>query len=169
MRQLTRLLRYAVPYWWQVLVSVILMAVVGFLDAFRLLLIGPITKRMGKNEITWKVVPPNTVDPTEIEMESFGLSVFEVNTRLAVALQLHAQGERRLASAFFSGCLAQDCGHHFSIFYQPAALAPERAVAHLAWAWLANRLLDPDSSRTELLQTARKVFKALPELENDRS
>ena len=46
MRQLTRLLRYAVPYWWQVLLSVVLMAAVGFLDAFRLLLIGPILDRV---------------------------------------------------------------------------------------------------------------------------
>jgi len=46
MRQLTRLLRYAAPYWWQVLCSVILMAAVGFLDAFRLLLIGPILDRV---------------------------------------------------------------------------------------------------------------------------
>ena len=46
MRQLTRLLRYAAPYWWQVLASVILMAAVGFLDAFRLLLIGPILDRV---------------------------------------------------------------------------------------------------------------------------
>jgi subfamily B ATP-binding cassette protein MsbA len=46
MRQLTRLLRYAAPYWWQLLSSVILMAAVGFLDAFRLLLIGPILDRV---------------------------------------------------------------------------------------------------------------------------
>jgi ATP-binding cassette, subfamily B, bacterial MsbA len=46
MRQLTRLLRYAAPYWWQILLSVILMAAVGFLDAFRLLLIGPILDRV---------------------------------------------------------------------------------------------------------------------------
>src|SRR5512135_2071563 len=42
MRQLTRLLRYAAPYWWQMLASLFLMAAVGLLDAFRLLLIGPI-------------------------------------------------------------------------------------------------------------------------------
>ncbi|MBZ5597880.1 MAG: ABC transporter ATP-binding protein/permease [Acidobacteriia bacterium] len=42
MRQLTRLLRYVAPYWWQMLASVFLMAAVGLLDAFRLLLIGPI-------------------------------------------------------------------------------------------------------------------------------
>jgi subfamily B ATP-binding cassette protein MsbA len=46
MRQLTRLLRYALPYWWQVLASVVLMAAVGFLDSFRLLLIGPILDRV---------------------------------------------------------------------------------------------------------------------------
>src|ERR1700751_1038947 len=46
MRQLPRLLRYALPYWWQILASVILMAAVGFLDSFRLLLIGPILDRV---------------------------------------------------------------------------------------------------------------------------
>src|SRR3989441_4503140 len=42
MRQLTRLLRYVAPYWWQLLSSVLLMAAVGLLEAFRVLLIGPI-------------------------------------------------------------------------------------------------------------------------------
>jgi subfamily B ATP-binding cassette protein MsbA len=46
MRQLTRLLRYVAPYWWQLLSSVLLMAAVGFLDAFRVLLIGPIFDRV---------------------------------------------------------------------------------------------------------------------------
>src|SRR5438067_10374080 len=46
MRQLTRLLRYVGPYWWQLLSSVLLMAVVGLLDAFRVLLIGPIFDRV---------------------------------------------------------------------------------------------------------------------------
>ncbi|MGO9088155.1 MAG: ABC transporter ATP-binding protein [Candidatus Sulfotelmatobacter sp.] len=46
MRQLTRLLRYALPYWWQILSSVVLMAGVGMLDAFRLLLIGPVIERV---------------------------------------------------------------------------------------------------------------------------
>src|SRR5581483_7125043 len=46
MRQLTRLLRYVVPYWWQVVLSVVLMALVGLLDAFRLLLIGPVIDRV---------------------------------------------------------------------------------------------------------------------------
>src|SRR5260370_17270950 len=42
MRQLTRLLRYLVPYWWQFIPSIFLLAAVGFLDAFRVLLIGPV-------------------------------------------------------------------------------------------------------------------------------
>jgi ATP-binding cassette, subfamily B, bacterial MsbA len=46
MRQLTRLLRYVAPYWWQLLSSVMLMAAVGLLDAFRVLLIGPIFDRV---------------------------------------------------------------------------------------------------------------------------
>jgi len=41
-RPITRLLHYAVPYWWPVLASVSLMALVGLLDAGRVLLIGPI-------------------------------------------------------------------------------------------------------------------------------
>ena len=46
MRQLTRLIRYVAPYWWPVGASVVLMAAVGLLDAFRLLLIGPIFDRV---------------------------------------------------------------------------------------------------------------------------
>jgi len=42
MRQLKRLLHYVKPYWFYVLASVVSMAFVGLLDAFRLLLIGPI-------------------------------------------------------------------------------------------------------------------------------
>jgi subfamily B ATP-binding cassette protein MsbA len=41
-RPLTRLLRYVLPYWWPFLASVALMAMVGLLDASRVLLIGPI-------------------------------------------------------------------------------------------------------------------------------
>lgn len=46
MRQLTRLVRYVGPYWWQLTSSVVLMAMVGLLDAFRLLLIGPTIDRV---------------------------------------------------------------------------------------------------------------------------
>src|ERR1700692_18608 len=46
MRQLPRLIRYVGPYWWPVGASVLLMAAVGLLDAFRLLLIGPIFDRV---------------------------------------------------------------------------------------------------------------------------
>src|ERR1051326_2822942 len=134
-----------------------------------LLLAGPLLKSVAKEEIVWKFRPPNEVKSEAIEIESFELSVFEVNTRLAFALQLQALGEKSLATAFFAGSLSQDCGHHFSTFYQPAGLRPEKAVAYLAWSWLANRLLDADSSRDQVLQVARKVFKAAPELENERS
>ncbi|HUI83727.1 MAG TPA: ABC transporter transmembrane domain-containing protein [Candidatus Binatia bacterium] len=46
MRRLNRLLRYVRPYWFQLLASVISMALVGLFDAFRLLLIGPIFDRV---------------------------------------------------------------------------------------------------------------------------
>src|SRR5438270_97915 len=46
MRQLRRLVRYVFPYWWQLLSSILLMAAVGLLDAFRVLLIGPIFDRV---------------------------------------------------------------------------------------------------------------------------
>ena len=41
-RRLLRLLRYVRPYWWAVLASVVLLAAVGLLDAFRVILIRPI-------------------------------------------------------------------------------------------------------------------------------
>src|SRR5260370_15238949 len=47
-RPIARLLRYVLPYWWQFLVSVALMALVGLLDAGRVLLIGPIFDRVLK-------------------------------------------------------------------------------------------------------------------------
>lgn len=46
MRQLTRLVRYALPYWWQIVSSVLLMAAVGMLDAFKYLLVRPVFDRV---------------------------------------------------------------------------------------------------------------------------
>jgi ATP-binding cassette, subfamily B, bacterial MsbA len=46
MRQLTRLIRYTIPYWWQMLSSVLLMAAVGALDAFKYLLVRPVFDRV---------------------------------------------------------------------------------------------------------------------------
>lgn len=46
MRQLTRLVRYAIPHWWGILSSVLLMAAVGALDAFKYLLVRPIFDRV---------------------------------------------------------------------------------------------------------------------------
>jgi subfamily B ATP-binding cassette protein MsbA len=62
MRQLTRLIRYAVPYWWQILSSVLLMAAVGGLDAFKYLLVRPVFDRVlnpatGSQDIQLFVIP----------------------------------------------------------------------------------------------------------------
>jgi ATP-binding cassette, subfamily B, bacterial MsbA len=46
MRQLARLIRYLRPYWLQFTASVLLMAVVGAMDAFRVLLVGPVFDRV---------------------------------------------------------------------------------------------------------------------------
>ncbi len=50
MRQLLRLIRYVAPYWWQLLASIVLMAAVGFFQAFRILLMRPILDRVLKPE-----------------------------------------------------------------------------------------------------------------------
>jgi subfamily B ATP-binding cassette protein MsbA len=57
-----RLVRYALPYWWQILSSVVLMALVGGLDAFKYLLIRPVFDRVlnpstGSKEIQLFVIP----------------------------------------------------------------------------------------------------------------
>src|SRR5258708_11999790 len=62
MRQLRRLVRYALPYWWQILSSVVLMAAVGALDAFKFLVISPIFDRVlnpstGSKDIRLFVIP----------------------------------------------------------------------------------------------------------------
>ena len=46
MRQLLRLIRYVGPYWWQLLASIIFMAGVGLLTAFRIALVRPIMDRV---------------------------------------------------------------------------------------------------------------------------
>ena len=62
MRQLMRLVRYALRYWWQILCSVVLMALVGGLDAFKFLLIRPVFDRVlnpstGSKDIQLFVIP----------------------------------------------------------------------------------------------------------------
>ncbi len=62
MRQLMRLVRYALPHWWQILSSVLLMAAVGALDAFKYLLVRPIFDRVlnpssGSKEIQLFSIP----------------------------------------------------------------------------------------------------------------
>ncbi len=56
-RPLIRLLRYVLPYWWQFLASVALMALVGLLEAGRLLLIGPIFDQVLKPGSQEKTIP----------------------------------------------------------------------------------------------------------------
>ncbi len=71
MPQLKRLLRYVRPYWLQSLASVVLMAGVGLLDGFRVLLVGPALDRVlhpesqSQNVILFKV--PVTQHPVYLQ------------------------------------------------------------------------------------------------------
>ena len=56
-RPIARLLYYVLPYWWQFLVSVAFMAMVGLLDAGRLLLIGQIFDRVLNPGSQEKTIP----------------------------------------------------------------------------------------------------------------
>jgi ATP-binding cassette, subfamily B, bacterial MsbA len=62
MRQLTRIVRYVFPYFLQLSVGIVLLAAVGFLEAFRLILVKPIFDRVlnpasGSNDIQLFTVP----------------------------------------------------------------------------------------------------------------
>lgn len=62
MRQLTRLIRYVVPFLVQLLPGVVLLAAVGFLEAFRLILLKPVLDRVlnpasGSENIVLFVIP----------------------------------------------------------------------------------------------------------------
>ncbi len=65
MRQLTRLVRYVFPFLWQLLPGVLLLAGVGFLEAFRLVLLRPVFDRVlvpssGSEKIVLFTIPRTT-------------------------------------------------------------------------------------------------------------
>ena len=65
MRQLTRLVRYVLPFLWQLLPGVLLLAGVGFLEAFRLVLLKPVFDRVlvpssGSEKIVLFTIPRTT-------------------------------------------------------------------------------------------------------------
>ena len=64
-RPLPRLLHYGLPYWWQFSASVVLMALVGLLDAGRLLLIRPIIDRVWNPGSQDKTIPLFKLPGTE--------------------------------------------------------------------------------------------------------
>src|SRR5580704_15734905 len=73
MRRLSRLLRYFKPYWFYLLASVISMALVGLLDAFRLLLIGPILDQVLNPSSQTRALPllPMPVFGHHLDLRSF--------------------------------------------------------------------------------------------------
>jgi ATP-binding cassette, subfamily B, bacterial MsbA len=78
-KRLLRLLRYAIPYSLQAILAVILMAAVGLLDAFRLLLIRPISDR---------VLNPNMPDE-KIVLFSVPGTQFHLDLRQLVPSHFH--------------------------------------------------------------------------------
>ncbi len=70
MRELNRLLRYLRPYWFHVVASVVAMALVGMLEGFRLLLIGPIFDKVLNPSSTSRNLPlfrmPFTQQPVQL-------------------------------------------------------------------------------------------------------
>lgn len=57
MRRLIRLLRYVSRYWLQVLAAVVLMAIVGLMESFRVLLIGPVLNQVLHPDSTSNAIP----------------------------------------------------------------------------------------------------------------
>ena len=90
-RQLARLLHYLLPYWAPFLASVLLMALVGLLDAFRVLLIGPIFDRVLNPASQGRTLQLFTVPGTNrvISLQQFVPSHFQ-NPWTAVAFALVA-------------------------------------------------------------------------------
>jgi subfamily B ATP-binding cassette protein MsbA len=78
MRQLTRLIRFVLPFLWQLLPGVLLLAGVGFLEAFRLILLKPVLDRVlnpasGSENIVLFTIPK--IDKT-VYLQSFVPSHF---------------------------------------------------------------------------------------------
>ena len=91
MKQKTRLLRYLVPYWWQLIPGLLLMAGVGLLDAFRVLLMRPVFDGvLNPGEVT-HTIPLFTMPGSghEIHLERFVPSHFQ-NVWTVVAFSLVA-------------------------------------------------------------------------------
>jgi len=91
MRQRTRLLRYLIPYWWQLIPGLVLMAGVGLLDAFRVLLMRPVFDGvLNPGEVT-HTIPLFKMPWTEqeIHLERFVPSHFQ-NVWTVVAFSLVA-------------------------------------------------------------------------------
>ena len=89
MKQRTRLLRYLIPYWWQLIPGLLLMAGVGLLDAFRVLLMRPVFDLVLNPAETTHTIPLFNLPWTgrEIRLERFVPSHFQ-NVWTVVAFSL---------------------------------------------------------------------------------
>ena len=114
MRQLTRLLRYVLPFGLQLLPGVLLLAAVGFLEAFRLVLVKPIFDRV-LNRLTFPgalflaavaVAPSIFIAQFHFSQATYralgGTSVLIV---VGVALQTMRQMESQMVMRHYEGFL----------------------------------------------------------------
>jgi subfamily B ATP-binding cassette protein MsbA len=108
---LLRLLRYVLPYWWQLLAGAALLAFVGLLDAFRVLLFRPIFDRVLKPAETTHTIPLFTMPWTgrEIHLERFVPSHFQ-NVWTVVAFSLVASTVLKAVFDYAGTCLVNYAG-----------------------------------------------------------
>ena len=113
-------------------------------------------------------IDPDEALPDQVRAQWQG-SGFEVNAGLATALQCKAEGYEALARILWdrsarTGMLDEDC-----IFYQPANLAPRRAIAQHAWAHFGNELLKPNSDRVSIAKKITTLMKSEPSIASKKN
>lgn len=131
-------------------------------------LVGTYLHQFGNRKPKFTYVDPERADLTNVTAE-WTEPPFEINAGLATAIACHARGHVKLARDLVAKSLASNAGHHFSAFYQPANLPPQKALAHLAWAHWANELVTPDTDRAAIAKRLKALVKAEPSLDTDSS
>jgi hypothetical protein len=110
---------------------------------------------------------PEPIRPEAVDLKHFypcgENATFSVNAGLATAIQCQARGWHRLAGKMLTWSVEQECGHHHSLFYQPADVLPKTALAHLAWAHWCNEIARPGTDRAVIARRMKALLDAEPE------
>src|SRR5262249_8156284 len=92
MRQLSRILSYAKPYTVRFFVGIVCMALVGLLEGFRILLIGPVLDKVLNprgQTLSGTVYAPNADNPNDIVLFKLPWSDHTFHLNLLVPSQFH--------------------------------------------------------------------------------